>query len=145
MPAAFNAGGVNDTPRAGSSHHVNAIPESPTDRLRRLLRGFPDITLLACERFQTAGNPADFELAVCGVIQQFLDKPPATDVAAMPGSTRLVEDLGLDSLTMVEMVFLFEDVFTTSVPHERLVKVTTLDELKTLLRSCLPARAPNPP
>jgi acyl carrier protein len=96
----------------------------------------------ACARFQATGEETDFNSAVCGVIQHYLDKPPVMDVAAMPGSTRLVADLGLDSLTMVEMVFLFEDLFGAEIPQDELVKISTLDELKALLRASLAKRPP---
>jgi acyl carrier protein len=118
------------------------VPEpSPLpDRVQELLRGFPPETIAACSEFHEKGGGEAFERAVCGVIQHHLGSPPPQPVAALPGSTRLVDDLGLDSLTMVEMTFLFEDLFSLTLPHDELVKVTTLDELRSLLRTQLAAR-----
>lgn len=114
---------------------------TPPDRIRQLLRGFPETAISACQQFEATGSPAAFDDALGRIIQHHLDQPPATDVAQLPGSTRLVEDLGLDSLTMVEMAFLFEDLFSTKIPPEELTKVATLDDLRTLLRARLPARS----
>jgi acyl carrier protein len=119
--------------------HSDAIV--PSEKLRTLLRGFPEPAILACARYEATGSPEAFDEATCRLIQHHLEKPPATDVAQMPGSTRLIDDLGLDSLTMVELVFLFEDVFAAKVSQEELTKIVTLDELRALLRSQLPARS----
>jgi 3-hydroxyacyl-[acyl-carrier-protein] dehydratase len=115
---------------------------SSSSKLRQLLRGFPESTVLACEKYEATADPEVLETAVCGVIQHYLEKPPAVDVVHMPGTTRLVADLGLDSLTMIEMIFLIEDLFGAKVPHEELIKITTLDELRALLRARLSARVP---
>lgn len=112
---------------------------APPDRIRQLLRGFPEAAIDACRRFEDTGSLAAFDEALSRIVQHHLDKPPATDVASLPGSTRLVEDLGLDSLTMVEMVFLFEDLFSTKIPPEDLTKVVTLEDLRTLLKTRLPS------
>jgi 3-hydroxyacyl-[acyl-carrier-protein] dehydratase len=115
-----------------------AVPSEP---LRKLLRGFPEPAIEACARYQATGSPEVFEEAVGRVIHHYLDKPAVADLRQLPGTTRLVEDLGLDSLTMVEMVFLFEDLFATKIPTEALKQIATLDDLRTLLKAHLPARS----
>lgn len=120
---------------------VSPDSSAPPDRIRQLLRGFPEAAIDACRRFEETGSPEAFDDALSRIIHHHLDKPPAADLASLPGTTRLVEDLGLDSLTMVEMVFLFEDLFATKIPPEDLTKVTTLEELRTLLKARLPARS----
>jgi len=111
-------------------------------RLRELLRGFPEDTIAACAEFQVTGGDDAFDRAVHGIITHHLSEPPAQPVAALPGSTALVAGLGLDSITMVEMVFLFEDLFAVKLPQEEFIKVVTLDDLKRLLRGALAKRNP---
>ena len=113
----------------------------PSEKLRTLLRGFPEPAILACARYQATGSSEAFDEAACRLIQHHLEKPPPTDIAQMPGDTRLAEDLGLDSLTLVEMIFLFEDVFAAKVPQEELMKIVTLDDLRAMLKAQLPARS----
>lgn len=117
-----------------------APPEKPAPPLREILRGVPEDTILACEEFQRTGDGAAFDRAMLGVITHHLSKPPAQPLAALPGTTTLVADLGLDSLTMVEMAFLFEDTFNVKVPQESLQQIVTLDDLRTLLRAQVAAR-----
>lgn len=109
-------------------------PESLRDRLT----GFAEPTVVACLEFKRTGSAEAFEQAFAGLIQHHLANPPADPVSKLPGSTRLVADLGLDSLTMVEMAFLFEDLFGVKLPHEDYVKVVTLDDLRALLCRSLP-------
>ena len=107
---------------------------APTPKLRGILKGFPEETIKACADFQASGDRAAFDRAVFGVITHHLTKPPAQPLATLPGTTSLVADLGLDSITMVEMAFIFEDIFAASLPQEELVKVVTLDDLQAMLR-----------
>lgn len=88
----------------------------------------------ACAEFRASGSDVAFDQAFAGLIQHHLSRPPTKPVAELPGDTKLVEDLGLDSLTMVEMAFLFEDLFGRKLPHDEFVRVVTLDDLRTLLR-----------
>jgi len=106
----------------------------PTETLRKILRGFPEQTIDACAEYQASRDEAAFERAVLGVIAHHLNEKPQQPMAELSGTTNLVADLGLDSITMVEMAFIFEDVFATQLPQEELVRVVTLDDLRALLR-----------
>ncbi len=120
-------------------------PQSPAPRsLREILRCGPAETVAACEEFRRSGESAAFDRAVLGVITHHLSKPPPLPLAELPGTTTLVADLGLDSITMVEMTFLFEDVFNVKLSQDDLMKIVTLDDLRTLLRAQVAARPPGP-
>lgn len=106
----------------------------PSEKLRKILRGFPEDTVAACAEYQAGGGDAAFDRAVLGVIAHHLGEPPKRPLAELPGTTALVADLGLDSITMVELAFVFEDIFSTHLPQEELVKIVTLDDLRAMLR-----------
>lgn len=112
---------------------MSTPPPDQEARLQELLRGFPEPTVRALSEFRQTGDKAAFDRAFAGVIEHHLQARPAVPVAELPGTTTLVGDLGLDSLTLAEMAFLFEDLFATSLPHEDYVRVNTLDDLRTLL------------
>jgi len=112
-----------------------------SDKLRETLRGFPEDTVTACAEFQATGSDEAFQRTVRGVLVHYLSPPPPKPIMSYPGSTRLVADLGLDSITMVELVFLFEDLFLVKLPHEKAIGVVTLDDLSTLLHESLPPPA----
>lgn len=109
-------------------------PVVPSEKLRQALHGVPEDTIQACAEFQATRNDAAFDRALCGLVEHYLPRKPAQPVASLPGSTNLVTDLQVDSLAMVELAFVFEDIFATKLPQEDLVKVVTLDDLRALLR-----------
>lgn len=114
-------------------NRVNASSPSEPGTPHPQLRGFPQPTVQAYLEFQKSGTEEAFSRALAGIIEHHLRQPPPKPVSEMPGSTNLVSDLGLDSITMVELAFLFEDLFAAKLPQEEYVKVHTLDELRTLL------------
>jgi acyl carrier protein len=114
----------------------DTAPKNPED----VLRGFPPATVAACLAYRENGDPATLNTAITGIIEHLLPKRPDQPVASFPGSARLVEELGLDSFTMVEMTFIFEDVFGAPLPQDELIKVRTIDDLRALIQRSLPAR-----
>lgn len=116
------------------------MPESPESpkKTEDALRGFPPATIEACLAYRANGDPAALETAITGIVEHLLPKRPAQPVSSFPGSALLVEDLGLDSFTMVEMTFIFEDVFGAPLAQEELIKVRTLDDLRSLIQRSLP-------
>jgi acyl carrier protein len=102
------------------------------------LKGFPTATVSACQSYFRTGTPADLDAAIIGIVSHLLPKHPGQPAPVLAGSSLLVEDLGLDSFTMVEMTFIFEDVFGTPLSQEELVKVRTLTDLLALIQRSLP-------
>jgi acyl carrier protein len=94
----------------------------------------------AFTRFQHDGDPATLDPIMFDIVEHFAPAPPAQPLAGLPGSTRLVEDLGFDSLTMVEIVFFIEELFGVSVTNAEVIQVRTVDHLRTFLRHKLSAR-----
>jgi hypothetical protein len=111
------------------------IPE----KLRAILRGFPEDTVRDCAEFQATGNRAAFDRALLGLLHHHLSPKPPRPLSTYPGTTALVAELGLDSITMVELVFIFEDLFQVKLPQEKLLGIVTLDDLRGLLHRSLPA------
>lgn len=59
---------------------------------------------------------------------ELLETPPD-----LPEDTRFVEDLGLDSLSLVEWTLALEDDFDIELPEEDVTAVATLGELVDLV------------
>jgi aryl carrier-like protein len=114
---------------------------APTDKLRTALHGMPPAAIAAAEEFRVTGNRAAFDRAVVELVEYHLSPRPPRPLSTYPGATALVAELGLDSLTMVELLFLFEDAFGVKVPQEKLSAVVTLDDLRALLHAHLPPAA----
>ena len=50
------------------------------------------------------------------------------DEAQITADTRIIEDLGADSLDLVELVMAFEDEFGSDIPDEDSEKLTTVGQ-----------------
>lgn len=117
---------------------THPVPEE----IRTILRGFSEETMAACAEFKATGSQAAFDRAVLDLINHHLSPKPPRPITTYPGTTALVAELGLDSIAMVELVFIFEDLFQTKLPQEELIQVVTIDDLRNLLRKHLPPAGP---
>ena len=120
------------------------MPESLpiSENLRATLRGFSEEIVQDCAQYQATGDRTAFDRALIGLVFHHLSPKPPRPLSTYPGTTALVAELGLDSITMVELVFIFEDLFHVKLPQEKLLAVVTLDDLRGLLHRSLPATPP---
>jgi acyl carrier protein len=117
---------------------------SATDARQRVqenLTGFPSAVVDAYLAFADTADPARLDEVVLGVLQFYLAKPPPAPLVTMPGSTRLVADLGGDSLTMIDVMFLAENLLGIKLADDELAQIETLDQLREHFRRRMAAVA----
>ena len=115
---------------------------SPTDarlRVQENLTGFPKTVVDAYLAFAETGDLGQLDEVVLGVLQFYLAKPPAASLSTLPGSTRLIADLGCDSLTMIDVMFLAENLLGIKLADDELTKIETLDQLRAHFRGRMTA------
>lgn len=98
------------------------------------LIGFPPEVRAAYVGFAETGAQKNLDTVVLGVLQFYLAKKPEEALERLPGTTRLVEDLGCDSLTMMDMVFMAESLFSIDIQDNELERIATIDDLRNKLR-----------
>jgi len=69
-------------------------------------------------------TPAAVAAALCDLVADRLAVKPAEVTA----ESRLVDDLGADSLDTVELVMALEEEFETEIPDEEAEKITTVQQ-----------------
>ena len=109
---------------------------------RENLVGFPPGLIDDYLAFAASGDEAKLDLVVLGILQFYLPKKSAEPLAMRPGTTRLVEDLGCDSLTMMDTVFMTETLLAVKIDDAELMRIATLDELRGHLRRLVKDGAP---
>lgn len=62
------------------------------------------------------------------------------DVSRVQPGNRLREDLGLDSLAMIELLFKIEEHFDLEIPNEDLSRITTVADVAAYVEEKLAAR-----
>ena len=98
------------------------------------LVGFPSHVVQAYLAYAQSGDQRNLDVVVLGVLHFYLAKKPADALDSLPGTTRLMEDLGCDSLTMMDMVFMMESLFDIKLDDTELTKIATLDDLRAQIR-----------
>lgn len=111
-------------------------PSTEMERAKNLLRGYPEGALSSAKSFFETRRTEHLDALVISILTYHLPANPAgkPDVAAMPRSTLLVQDLAFDSLSAVEMSFLLQDLFAVHIPDKDLVTLQTVDDLLKLVR-----------
>lgn len=127
---------------------TTAATPTPQDdpALRETLKRCSPATYYAACKFRQTANPDDLRILVTGVIERFVERSNRAAIASGSDTLRLREDLGLDSLTMIEIVILAEEVLPLTVANEELARLHTLGDVQTFIaRKVAAARsAPRP-
>lgn len=99
-------------------------------RLREMLKRCSPATVEAACRFHLTGDVGYVGEIVRGVIERYVEPDLRLKFRQPDPTLRLGEDLGLDSLTLMEVVLLAEDVFDLSISHEELRQLRTLGDVQ---------------
>jgi len=104
-----------------------------------LKRCSPD-TFEAAREFRQTGDVAHLDIVVRGVVERYVERELRPKLRRADASIRLVEDLGLDSLSLMEIVVLAEDVLRISVTNEELTGLKTIGDLNRFVVAKVSAR-----
>ena len=110
-------------------------PFSPEDEtaLREALKRCSPSTFEAAVQFRRTSNPEHLPAVVIGVIERFVEPDLRSKLKDADDDLRLIEDLGIDSLTMMEIVILVEDVLQMSINNDELRNLRTVGDVKTFI------------
>src|SRR5687767_7415957 len=129
-------------PDAGSSSSVTSKPFATTPKsfapedeaaLREALKRCSPSTFEAAVQFRKTGNPEHLPAVVIGIIERFVEPDLRVKLKDADDDLRLIEDLGIDSLTMMEIVILVEDVLQMSINNDELRNLRTVGDVKTFI------------
>jgi len=111
--------------------------ENPDDHLREILKRCPASTYQAASQFRKTGDTQYLPTIVLGIIERYVDSELRPKLRNPPDSLCLIEDLGIDSLTMMEIVILVEDVLAITIKNEELRSLRTIGDVKQFIGSKL--------
>ena len=97
-----------------------------------LKRCSPD-TLAAAIKFRESKDIQEIEPIVLGIIDRHLEPEQREVFKNADDGTRFYEDLGLDSLTMLEIIMLVEQTLEISIDNEELRDLRTIGDVKEYL------------
>jgi 3-hydroxyacyl-[acyl-carrier-protein] dehydratase len=112
-----------------------ARPFAPEDEvaLREALKRCSPSTFEAAVQYRKTGNPEHVPAVVIGVIERFVEPDLRIKLKDADDDLRLIEDLGIDSLTMMEIVILVEDVLQMTINNDELRNLRMVGDVKTFI------------
>lgn len=105
-------------------------PADPEQKLKNL----PAAAQAAYRRYKEKGDLPALDEVIMAILTDFAPKGKDELLAMASGESRLIEDLGFDSLAITEVVFFTEDLLGISIGNQELVQIRTLDELRQFVR-----------
>lgn len=124
-------------PSPGATKPLPATPKpfAPEDEaaLREALKRCSPSTFEAAVQFRKTGNAEHVPAVVIGVIERFVEPDLRVKLKDADDDLRMIEDLGIDSLTMMEIVILVEDVLQMTINNDELRNLRTVGDVKTFI------------
>ena len=110
-------------------------PFTPEDdsNLREALKRCSAATYEAAAQFRKTGNTEHLPAIVLGIIERYVEPDLRAKLKDADDDLRVIEDLGIDSLTMMEIVILVEDVLQMSINNDELRHLRTVGDVKTFI------------
>src|SRR3982751_54237 len=110
-------------------------PFAPEDEaaLREALKRCSPSAFESAVQFRKTGNPEHVPAVVIGIIERFVEPDLRVKLKDAGDDLRLIDDLGIDSLTMMEIVILVEDVLQMSINNDELRNLRTVGDVKTFI------------
>jgi len=101
--------------------------------LREALKRCPEDAIKAAVEFNETRNPELVPTIVLGIIERFVEPDLRPVIREAKDNTRLLEDLGIDSLLMVEIVILVEETLNIQIENDELRNLRTVGDIKSYL------------
>lgn len=116
--------------------------KTPEERLAAKLEPFPAEFQQLIREFRAERTPAGLARIVIGMLEYHGGDTFRSKHAVKGDEVLLIEDLGFDSLALVELSFQAEDFIGVVIQLEDFPKIRTLADLQSFLREkCFPAAA----
>jgi len=113
-------------------------------QVKEALRRCSPSTIEAALQYRRANDFSRLPLVIFGIVERYVDPALRPQLAAAGvDDLRVVEDLGLDSLTIMEIVMLVEEVALVTISNNDLRELRTLGDIKVFV-DCR-ARGVEPP
>ena len=103
--------------------------------LKDLLKRCPPGTYEAALAFRKNQDVDQVEPIVMGIIDRHLEPDQRVILSKSDETLRMYEDLGMDSLTMLEIVMLVEQTLKVSIDNEELKDLRTIGDVKVYLQA----------
>ena len=118
-----------------TNHSAPAPAPGSEELLRETLKRCSPETLEAALAFRKSGDVSLVPTVVMGIVERFLDPDVSEKLRSGDDSVRFMDDLGMDSLTMIEAIMMVEESLGVSIKNEELIDLRTVGDLKSFIKA----------
>lgn len=108
---------------------ANPLTPEQIQQFREDYKRCGEAVIEAIISYHSTRDPKLIPEIVAGILQRYLP-PSSVDLASRPDSALLVEDLGIDSLTMLEVILSIEEALGVRIDNNELRDIRTLGDVK---------------
>lgn len=112
---------------------AGSLPSAHEKYLHEALKHCSAATFAAACRFRLNGDASQLPAIILGLLERHVEPDLQAKLREPDDRLRLAEDLGIDSLTMMEVATLAEDVFRVSISSRELGEIRTVGDFKRLM------------
>lgn len=113
------------------------IDDKRKEEITKALKRCSEETVAAALRLQEATDERDLDCVIRGVLERDLQEERVPSLPTATDESRLIEDIGMDSFGMIEVVMSAEEIFGVTISNDEMKGISTLGELKAFLRTKL--------
>jgi 3-hydroxyacyl-[acyl-carrier-protein] dehydratase len=121
------------TPRDAGLAATKSFNAEDEAALRETLKRCSPASVEAAIQYRKTADAGLVPAVVIGVIERFVEADIRPKLRQGDDELRLVEDLGVDSLTMMEIVILVEDVLQMQINNDELRHLRSVGDVKTFI------------
>lgn len=114
---------------------ANEFTAEDEAKLHESLKRCSPSTFEAACQFRKTGNIQHVPVIIFGIIERYVENNLRPKLKEATAELRLAEDLGVDSLTMMEIVMLAEDALHVTINNEELRGLRTLGDVRTFVEA----------
>jgi acyl carrier protein len=111
------------------------VSDDRKQEITKSLKRCSEETVAAALRFEESKNLDELDAIILGVLARDAANPRPDGVDSVTDDMKLIDDIGMDSFGMIEVVMTAEEVFGLTIATEELSGIITLGDLKKFLRS----------
>jgi 3-hydroxyacyl-[acyl-carrier-protein] dehydratase len=119
------------------THVKQSLTPEKVEEIRQTFQYCPPGTVEAILRFRAEGDPSDVPTIVLGIIGREASSKSADALQNATEDSRFLEDLGIDSLTMLEIVMGIEEALNVKVEDSELRGIQTIGDVNRFLAAKL--------
>lgn len=111
------------------SSQAKPFTKEQEEELRESLRRCSNQTIEAAIAYRREGDQSGLSTVVLGIIERYLEPEFSDKLDPNNPDLHIQEDLGIDSLTMVEVVMLVEEAIDITIDNNELRNLSTIGDI----------------